>query len=64
MVLCGGGITSDSVKLFVNGKPVTSTHTGFPLMHGKNSLTFGFDEHMAFYWMRYAYSTPTGPHLF
>jgi sugar lactone lactonase YvrE len=40
--------TSDSMKLFVNGKLVASTHTGFPLLHGKNSLALGFDEHMSF----------------
>ncbi|MEO8172936.1 MAG: SMP-30/gluconolactonase/LRE family protein, partial [Sediminibacterium sp.] len=38
----------DSIKLFVNGVLQQSTYTGFPLNHGSNALSFGFDESMSF----------------
>ncbi len=40
--------TRDSLKLYVNGVLEQAVHTGFPLKHGSNALSFGFDEKMAF----------------
>ena len=40
--------TKDSVSLYVNGVLQQSTHTGFPLKHGKSALSLGFDERMSF----------------
>ncbi|MES2371235.1 MAG: LamG-like jellyroll fold domain-containing protein [Bacteroidota bacterium] len=38
----------DSVKLYVNGELQQATYTGFPISHGRNALSFGFDETMSF----------------
>ncbi|MEO7530645.1 MAG: LamG-like jellyroll fold domain-containing protein [Sediminibacterium sp.] len=40
--------TQDSMKLYVNGLLEDAVFTGFPLKHGNNALSFGFDERMAF----------------
>ncbi len=40
--------TKDSISLYVNGILQQSVYTGFPLVFGKNALSLGFDERMAF----------------
>lgn len=40
--------SSDSVKFYVNGEFQQATYTGFPISHGRNALSFGFDEGMSF----------------